>query len=156
RAGDTPRQPAERAHQAHRLSESGRLSVEHLHGPFRGEVAGREAGAAGRDHHAREAGAQSLEGSRHVLPPIGDDPALDDLETGTAQRPLERLAALVFSRAGDDAVGDGEHLGLELHRRSTDSAATRMRWAAASGSLAPKMALPATKTEAPASATIGA
>ena len=63
-AGDAPRQPPERAHEAHGLGQAGRLAVDDRPGALRREVAGREAGAAGRDDQAGEAVGQLDAGPR--------------------------------------------------------------------------------------------
>ena len=61
-AGDAPRQPAERADQAHRLGQPGRLALDDLPGALRRLVPRGEPGAARRDDQAGEAVGQLGEG----------------------------------------------------------------------------------------------
>ena len=112
-AGDAPRQPAERVHQAHGLGQAGRLAVDGGPGALRGEVAGPEAGAAGRDDQAGEARrTASREGAR---PPTRRrrrrrGGAVDG-EAGAGERSRERRPAAVLAGAVGDAVGHDDDRG---------------------------------------------
>ena len=70
---------------------------------------------------------------------------VDDLVARGGQLLDERAPALVVARAVGDAVGDGEHLGPQRHRRT----AARIARAAAAGSSAPKMPVPDTRMSTP-------
>ena len=71
------------------------------------DVAGRDAGPAGREDQRR--GLRELDDRRRDLARlVGNDPALDVVAVGGEQLG-EQVAARVLARAGDDAVGDREH-----------------------------------------------
>ena len=61
--------------------------------------------------------------SGDLIPLVGHDAPLDLVPVG-AEQFLERVAASVFARPGDDTVREGEHRGLQLTRSFVFSTST--------------------------------
>ena len=157
--------PPRVAGRAHRLGQARRLAVEHGPGAFGREVAGPEAGAAGRDDQPGEPGGQVAQRARRrrrrrrrlTRWSTTSKPA-------SAQPGDERRPRLVVARARGDAVGDGQHLrrggviriGADARQAPWARPPRGSAAAAASGSSAWKIALPATRMSAPAAAARGA
>jgi hypothetical protein len=116
RARDPARQAAERVDEPHRLGKARRLAVDHRLGAFGGQITRTEPGAAGRDDHADKPVRHRSQRVGHVVGTIGDDVALHDRVALGPQPFVERDTRAVFSRAGDDAVADGEHLRVDARR----------------------------------------
>ena len=92
-AGDAPREPPERADQAHRLGQAGRVALDDGPGALGRQVARREAGAAGRDDEAGEAVGQLAERRGDAAGAVLDDAVIDDRRSprpGAARRGRRR------------------------------------------------------------------
>jgi hypothetical protein len=94
-----------------RLRDSRRLAVEDVACRLRRDVARREPRAARREDETRtERELADRRGDPIAL--VRNDAPLDVVAVG-AQQLLERLAASVFARPGDDTVRDSENRGLQ-------------------------------------------
>jgi hypothetical protein len=91
-----------------RLGDPRRRPVEHRRRRLWCDVAGRDTGAAGREHEARAAVCQLLERPRDLLALVRHDAALD-LVALAGEQLVEQVAAPVLARALVDAVGHGQH-----------------------------------------------
>ena len=128
-ARDTAREHAEAASAfvargADRLGETRRGPLDHNRGALGREVARTETGTAGGDDETGEVVGELAHRSGDRLDPVGNRAPFDDVEPAFPERIDERIARAVFAGAGDDAVGDRQHLGPA---RSPGSPAARHR-----------------------------
>ena len=94
-----------------RLRDPRRLAVKHVARRLGRDIARREARAPGREDETR-AGRELADSRGDLIPFVGDDAPLDVVPVG-AEKLLERVAARVLPRPGDDTVLDGEHGRLQ-------------------------------------------
>ena len=94
-----------------RLRDPRRLAVEHVARRLGRDVARREPRAAGREDE-RAPSRELADRRGDLIALVGNDPPLDVVAVG-AQQLLERVAASVLARPGDDPVRDGQHRGLQ-------------------------------------------
>ena len=95
---------------AHGFSEAGRFAFDHLQCGLRGVVAGREAGAAGRDNQIN-AGLVSIlpQGFRKWIEIVGEDLRRHNLSAQIAQQLNEHFTGGVFSLAAGTGVADRDY-----------------------------------------------
>ena len=161
-AGHGPGQAAQRVDQAHGFGQARGVALEDLPGALGRLVPGPEAGASGGDDQARRSSALSRASSPATeATPSAITRALDHLEAGrlsastsAAPERSSRVPATTPSDTVTTLAWRGSSASARVSRPSGGrrSAASRMARAAATGSGWPKMALPATKVSAPASA----
>ena len=112
RAGQAPGQAALGVHQPHGLGQARRLSVDDGARALRGQVPGPKARPAGGHDEPGEIPGELTQGMGHAVDAVGDDAPVDDREAGAGQAFGQGRTRAVFASPGDDAVGDGEDLGL--------------------------------------------
>jgi hypothetical protein len=99
-----------------RIAQSGRLAFDDATGAFRGEVAGREAGATGADDESGEPVAHRRERSSHLVGAIGGDTVLDHVEPCGTQAGNEGSTAQILAGSVHHTIAHGEHLGPQRCR----------------------------------------
>lgn len=111
--GNRSAQPTEpvRIAEPHGLGETGRISLDGGLRTLRGQVSRPESRSSRGDDQAVETCRQLDERVAHRLETIGDGPTFDDRPPGGLEVFLYCCARTIFSRAGDDTIGCGDHLG---------------------------------------------
>ena len=109
--GDAARQAAVRAHEAHRLGQSGASRSITARVRFRRLVAWSEPRAAGRDDQPGEAVAHLAQRPRDDVGAVLSHAMLDDLESVGDQMGGQPAPARVVAEAVEHAIADRQHLG---------------------------------------------